>query len=61
MGFVGVRSEESGACVRVSWTYLNITPRKHFSAAASRARAAGGEESLQTDPAAAADRAGDGV
>lgn len=44
MGFVGVRSGESGASVRVSWTYLNISPRKHFSAAASRARAAGGEE-----------------
>lgn len=41
MGFVGARSEESGACVRVSWTYLNISPWKEVSERQERAAASG--------------------
>lgn len=64
MGFVWAGSEESGACVRVSWTYLNISRGSTFlSGRTVRLRAGlklqGGEEPLQTDLAAAADRAGD--
>lgn len=61
VGFAGVRSEESGACVGVSWTYLNISQRKHSARLRAGLGLQGGEEPPQTDPAAAADRAGDGV